>query len=263
LQANLSMNARWEKGSIEGMANLSNRIRQVRKQARLSQEKFADALNEIEGVNVTRGAVCNWELAGGISRANLAAISRRFNVDLNWLERGIGIEPRKPDNVPTTKEIVSGGRQLISTSRDYVVNAKIGAALAGYTRVPLRGHGMGGKHGALIFNADENLGEIEAPPKLHGVPDAYAVYVIGDSMEDRFRHGEVVFVHPYEPIKKDDDVVVQIQNGEGAPVVGYIKRFISRTDTTLKVAQLHPKKVLTFGMATVLAIHKIVMAGSL
>jgi len=257
------MNAPWEKGTIEGMANLPNRIKQVRKQARLSQEKFAEALNEIEGVNVTRGAVCNWERGGGISRANIAAISQRFNVDLNWLDGGTGIEPRKLEIVPAAKEIVSANRQLISNQREYVVNARLGAPLPGYTRVPLRGHGMGGKHGALIFNADENLGDIEAPPKLLGVPDAYAVYVIGDSMRERFRHGEVVFVHPYEPIKKDDDVVVQVQPNEGGPVLGYIKRFISRNDEVLKVAQLHPKKVLTFAAATVLAVHKIVMAGSL
>lgn len=121
---------------------------------------------------------------------------------------------------------------------------------------------MGGKEGALIFVGDENFGELEAPPRLHGVPDAYAVYVIGDSMMDRLKHGEVCFVHPYEPYKRGDDVVIQVQASDGAPVHGWIKRFLSMDDKTLKVQQLHPKKVLSFARRTVLAVHKIVYIGA-
>lgn len=261
------MNARWEKGSLGGMGRLADRIKQVRKQARLSQEKFAKVLGEVEGVKITRGAVGNWELGGGISRANLAAISHKFDVDLNWLERGKGIEPvpvesKTPANAPS-KSSGTGTEQLISKDVATVQNAQLGLPIAGYTRVPLRGQGMGGKEGALIFTADDNFGEIEAPPRLHSVPDAYAVYVRGDSMLERFRHGEVVYVHPYEPYKFDDDVVIQIQKTDGGPVVGYIKRFVSFDDRSLKVRQLNPKKVLTFPRNTVVAVHKVVFAGSL
>lgn len=260
------MNARWEKGTLDEMGNRAERIKQVRKRARLSQEKFAEALGEVEGVKVTRGAVGNWELKGGISRANLAAISDVFNVDLNWLERGKGQEPApvesKSPAIDTSKGIVSGTGQLISKDMTTVQNARIGAPIVGYTRVPLRGQGMGGKEGALIFTADDNFGEVDAPPRLRNVPDAYAVYVTGDSMVERFKHGEVVYVHPYEPYKKDDDVVIQVQATEASPVVGYIKRFVSMDDRTLKVRQLNPKKVMTFARNTVLAVHKVVFAGS-
>lgn len=257
------MNARWEKGSLGAMGKMADRIKQVRKQARLSQEKFAEALGEVEGVRITRGAVGNWELGGGISRANLAAISHKFDVDLNWLERGQGIDPQRVPENGTTKSIMSGTRQLILPRGDSVQhNAQLGASVAGYTRVPLRGQSMGGKEGALIFAGDEHFGEIDAPPKLHGVPDAYAVYVIGNSMMDRLKHGEVCFVHPYEPYKKGDDVVFQIQATEGGSVHGWIKRFISMDDKILKVQQLHPKKVLTFARRTVLAVHKIVFIGA-
>lgn len=261
------MNARWEKGTLDEMGNRAARIKQVRLQARLSQEKFAAALGEVEGIRITRGAVGNWELGGGISRANLTAISDVFNVDLNWLERGRGQEPApvesKTPAKDTSKGIVSGTGQLISKEATTVQNARIGAPIAGYTRVPLRGRAMGGKEGALIFTADDFLGEVEAPPKLHSVPDAYAVYVIGNSMVERFKHGEVVYVHPYEPYKSDDDVVIQIQATDGGPVVGYIKRFVSMDDKSLKVRQLNPKKVLTFARNTVMTVHKIVFAGAL
>lgn len=254
------MNARWEKGSLEAMGKMADRIRHVRKQAGLSQEKFAAALGEVEGVKITRGAVGNWELGGGISRANLAAISQTFNVDLNWLERGKGIEPSTPAN-GTTKSIMSGRRQLILPNTDPVHNAQLGASISGYTRVPLRGQSMGGKEGALIFTGDDHFGEVDAPSKLHGVPGAYAVYVIGNSMMDRLNHGEICFVHPHRPYKRGDDVVIQIEAADGV-VHGWIKRFISMDDKVLKVQQLHPRKVLTFARNTVRAVHKIVFIGA-
>ena len=118
---------------------------------------------------------------------------------------------------------------------------------------------MGGKDGALIFNPDEYFGEVEAPGKLVGVPDAYAVYVIGDSMLERYQHGEVVYVHPYAPVKKDDYVVIQIQTD--GQVHGWVKRFISRDDKVLKVRQLNPKKILTFPVNRVVHVHKVLMGG--
>lgn len=140
-------------------------------------------------------------------------------------------------------------------------NARIGGSVADFSRVPIRGQAMGGKDGALTFNTDQNMGDILAPPILNGVPGAYAVYVVGDSMLERYRHGEVVFVHPFQPYRKDDDVVVQIAMGDGEPPCGWVKRFVSMDSKTLKVRQLNPKKILTFKRGMVISIHKIVMGG--
>jgi phage repressor protein C with HTH and peptisase S24 domain len=118
---------------------------------------------------------------------------------------------------------------------------------------------MGGKDGALVF-ADQNMGDVLAPPILVNVPGAYAVYVIGESMEDRFKAGEVVYVHPFMPVRKDDDCVIQIANGEGE-MLGYIKRFVSRDEETLRVRQLKPAKVLKFPVDKVVACHRIVFSG--
>lgn len=143
----------------------------------------------------------------------------------------------------------------------FLPNARIGEPVSGFARVPVRGKSMGGKDGALIFNTDQNMGDVLAPPVLMGVPDAYAVYVEGVSMLERFRPGEVVFVHPYLPVRKDDDCVVQISMGENEPPQGWIKRFVSRDDNRLKLLQLNPRKFLTFPSKRVISVHRIVMAG--
>lgn len=140
-------------------------------------------------------------------------------------------------------------------------NARIGESVSGFIRIPIRGKGMGGKDGALIFNTDQDMGDILAPPILRGVPGAYAVYVQGDSMLERYRDGEVVFVHPHWPPRKDDDVVVQISMGENEPPHGWIKRFVSWDAKRLKLLQLNPRKFITFPTDRVISVHRIVMGG--
>lgn len=249
------------------MGNLARRIKEVRAAARLSQEKFAEALGDVEGVKITRGAVGNWEVGGGISRANLTAISVAFDVPLDWLERGIGepdLEKAQEKNVSkfqNHKDVMYGSKHSRPDPKNIDQNARIGTYVTGFTRVPIRGQGMGGMDGALIFNTDQNMGDILAPPILFDVPEAYAVYVAGDSMLERFRDGEVVFVHPHLRVRRDDDCVIQIAMGEGHPNQGWVKRFVSMDDKTLKVRQLNPRKVLTFPVNRVVSIHRIVMAG--
>lgn len=241
------------------MGKLANRIKYIRDQANLSQEEFAKALSTVESVKVTRGAVGNWEKGKGISRKNLAAIADKFNAPLDWLEFGRGELPGK-SNLTNTPPLTDSPKFNI-TPEHYAQNARIGEPVRGFARIPIRGQGMGGKDGVLIFHNDLNLGDTEAPPKLADVPDAYAVYVIGDSMLERYQNGEVVYVHPYMPVRKGDDCVVQIRVRDGDAPLGYIKRFVSMDDKRLKLLQLNPRKFLNFPKNQVMSVHRIVMGG--
>lgn len=241
------------------MGKLANRIRFVRKQAKLSQERFADALGTVEGAKVTRGAVGNWELGKGISRTNLSAIADKFGVSLDWLESGRGDLPQNV-NASVEDRALTGPQNPLNLSEQTKQNARFGEAVGGFARIPIRGKGMGGKDGYVIL-ADQYLGDVLAPPALVDVPDAYAVYVIGDSMLERYQHGEIVYVHPYAPVRKDDDCVIQISMGDGDPPHGFVKRFVSLDDNQLKVLQLNPRKILTFPRGRVLAVHRIIMGG--
>lgn len=241
------------------MGKLANRIKFVRKQSKLSQERFAEALGTVDGVKVSRGAVGNWELGKGISRVNLAAIADKFGVSLDWLESGRGDIPQSV-NASVESPSLTTEEKAHNLREQTITNARLGEAVSGFVRIPIRGVGMGGKEGYLILQ-DQYLGDVLAPPKLVDVPDAYAVYVIGDSMLERYQHGEIVYVHPYAPVRKDDDCIVQISMGDGEPPHGFVKRFVSMDDHQLKVRQLNPKKVLTFPRGKVIAVHRIIMGG--
>jgi phage repressor protein C with HTH and peptisase S24 domain len=142
-------------------------------------------------------------------------------------------------------------------------NAKIGPLTplggSGVT-IPVYGQAMGGNDGRFVFNGGK-IADVLAPPALVSVRDAYAVYVVGDSMEPRYKAGETAYVHPHFPVRKGDFVVVQILGDDGEAAEGYIKEFISLDSKRLRLSQLNPRKNIEFPAAAVKSVHRIIMAG--
>jgi SOS-response transcriptional repressor LexA len=125
--------------------------------------------------------------------------------------------------------------------------------------IPVYGHAMGGKDGEFVLSGNQ-VSEVLAPPTLLHVRDAYAVYVVGDTMEPRYFAGETVFVNPRLPISRGSFVVAQISKGEEPEPRAYVKRFLSQDGKRLRLEQYNPKKILEFPASTVVAIHRIVMS---
>ena len=127
--------------------------------------------------------------------------------------------------------------------------------------VPLLGQGSAGRNGRFPFNGDR-VTNVPAPSTLARVRGAYAIYVVGDSMEPRYEAGEKVFVDPSRPVLPGDYVVAQIAEAEGEAPSGYIKQFVGIDDKTLRLYQLNPRKKLTFPSTKVVSVHKIVFGGA-
>ena len=102
---------------------------------------------------------------------------------------------------------------------------------------------------------------IEAPSQLADVADAYAVRVVGESMEPRYFPGEIVYCHPNMPLRKGDFVVAQIsENGNEGSLQGFVKRLVSIDDTKLVLAQYNPPKEMKFPRNRVHSVHKVVLS---
>jgi len=147
---------------------------------------------------------------------------------------------------PASPQFAQPGMELRSVARS-----------AGW--IPLYGHAVGGKDGEFILTGNQ-ISEVLAPPSVSHVPDAYAVYAVGDSMEPRYFAGEIVFVNPRLPISRGSFVVAQISKGQEAEPRAYVKRFVSQDARRLRLEQYNPKKVLDFYISAVVAIHRIVMS---
>lgn len=139
-------------------------------------------------------------------------------------------------------------------------NARVGSVTPLDYWLPAYGQAVGGKDGQFVLNGNR-VADVLAPPSLRGVPDAYAVYVVGDSMEPRYQAGEVVFVNPRLPVRSGNYVVAQIAAAEGEPPLAYVKRFISLDAKVLRLEQFAPKRKLEFPATQVVSIHKIIMGG--
>jgi phage repressor protein C with HTH and peptisase S24 domain len=167
-----------------------------------------------------------------------------FEVDGNWIFNGRATAKRASGSSQSPLPNASLRREMIRGSN---------------RRLHVLGSASGGALGEFVMNG-QIVDTVECPPVLDAVPDAYAVYVVGDSMEPRYYAGELVYVHPNKPYKRGDFVVVQVNvDGEDAPH-GFIKQFVSLSPTTLTLCQFNPKKEIEFLRKKVVSIHRIVGA---
>ena len=130
------------------------------------------------------------------------------------------------------------------------------AAQTSIKDLPQYGQARAGRDGFSLPAGAEAMSHIARPFFLDGVGTAYAVYVNGDSMEPRFRHGELLFVDPSRPPKRGDDCVVQVAFGDD--ICGFVKRFVSASDETTTVEQFNPAKDIKYQTADVRAVHLVV-----
>ena len=180
----------------------------------------------------------------GLSRA-APRYARFFGVSLDWLIDG-------------RRDAARAAEPLLAAPPR---NAELGGpARFGGARIPAYGQAVGGRDGEFILNGNRIV-DVLAPPSLQGVPDAYAVYVVGDSMEPRYFAGEAVFVNPRLPVRRGDFVVAQIAVEPGEPPHAYVKRFVARDARMLRLEQFNPKKTLQFPVARVISVHRIIMGG--
>lgn len=162
-------------GHFQPMSNIGQRIKEARKSLGLSQEEFAAALSKQSARIISRGAIGNWELGKGISRDNLAEVARLCGVSIDWLQLNEPLKKTDKSSLFTTRQNSTG------TANDIPQNAAKGGGVSITRKIPAFGQAMGGKNGAFVLNGNK-IADVLAPPSLDGVPDAYAVFVVGDSI---------------------------------------------------------------------------------
>ncbi len=128
--------------------------------------------------------------------------------------------------------------------------------------VPVYGTAAASLAGAIAID-DNVIDHIERPAGLRGAVGAYALHIIGTSMEPRFHAGDIVFVHPGRPIRAGDIVVVQTRNHEAAPVTAWLKELVSHTNDRIVTRQYNPEAEVEFTGDKVSAIHHVMTVNEL
>jgi phage repressor protein C with HTH and peptisase S24 domain len=206
---------------------LGSRIKHARQRRGLKQVEVAARFR------INAAAVSQWET--GETRpdtSRLRDLAGLLGVSVDWLTT---------DESPDGERVAASGRPIpLGATPEYAEAPAVGT----WRRdLPVYGTAIGGqeKNGGFDFNTGDIVDYIRRPPRLHGVKTAFAVYLIGTSMEPRFREGAPVLVHPGLQAKPGDDVLVEFKPAtEGAPHPGLVKRLVSQTETRLRLQQFNP-----------------------
>jgi len=118
--------------------------------------------------------------------------------------------------------------------------------------IPIRSAARGGGDQAM-FLEDGPIGYTARPSNLSGVRAAYAIYMVGDSMEPRYEPGWLLHVNPFKPPTRGRDVVVY---KKGQAVL--IKQFVGWEGDTLLLRQLNPPETLRIPRLDIEECHLIV-----
>ena len=100
--------------------------------------------------------------------------------------------------------------------------------------IPIRSAARGGGEQEM-FLGDGPIGYTPRPTNLAGVRDAYAIYMIGDSMEPRYEQGWLLHVNPFKPPIRGRDIVLYKTND-----AVLIKQFVRWDSNALILRQLNP-----------------------
>lgn len=217
----------------------SARLRSARKKAGFRTAKEAA---EALGFPVTTYA-CFENGQTGFTR-HATRISRHFGVSIDWL---LGGKEESSVSVSTVNS-----KPLLSVAAK---EAEITSDL------PILGTAAASIVGAVTLG--QAIGFLRRPPALLSTPDAYALYVAGDSMEPRYRSGDIVYVNPHRPCRQGDDVVIQTRIKAGDDITGYVKTLVSRSPREVVARQYNPLTTIEYRAPTVVAVHRVLTAHEL
>jgi phage repressor protein C with HTH and peptisase S24 domain/DNA-binding Xre family transcriptional regulator len=98
---------------------------------------------------------------------------------------------------------------------------------------------------------------VKTPAPLLNVKGGFGVYVVNDSMEPKYRQGDMILVHPGKQPRRGDYVLVVLVNGLGEHAA-MIKRLVAIDHISVRLEQLNPKEPIDLDRAKVQAVFKVV-----
>ena len=201
----------------------------------------------------------------GLSMGDLSknVLGRNHAYLQQYLERGV---PAKlPEDMRTLLAPALGidEEELREHPRSVPKTLPAGAPRNSYEsndRLKVLGMAECGPDGWSLWNGDV-IDMVDRPANLRGVPGAYAVYVVGASMEPRYHPGELVHIHPGKPLTIGAYVLVQRRPKDGDTPAAVIKRLIKRTGTKIVLEQFNPHKTFDIRTDDIVSIHRVVGSG--
>ncbi|SME96800.1 Phage repressor protein C, contains Cro/C1-type HTH and peptisase s24 domains [Tistlia consotensis] len=215
-------------------------VRLWRQERRLSQPQLAKL------VGVSQQAIQQLESGETRTPRYLVRLAREMGADPEALLDG-RLEP------------AAGARAAaaaLAAAAPPLPNATAAAAASfGARDLPVYASAQGGPEGMMV--SYEPIEWIERPAPLAGVPSAFAMYVVNDSMEPRYRQGDLLLVHPQRPVKRGQDVLV-IRASDESQHAAYVKELVALDEARVRLRQLNPPGEFELERGLVVGLHLVV-----
>jgi phage repressor protein C with HTH and peptisase S24 domain len=235
------------------MSNLAQRLQDAMERAGLTQAAVGREASKY-GDPVSQQVVQHLASGRNTTSKHLLAIARALNVDVEWLIGGKKLHA-EPGSVSA-----KGGSAPLKAARKLAADGPR-MQVTEAQRVPVLGMAECGPDGWSLWNGDV-IDTIPRPSNLMGAPKAYAVYIVGDSMEPRYYAGEIAHVHPGKPVTIGAFVLVQIRpEHDGETPKAVVKRLVKRSATKLTLEQYNPAKKFEIKADDIVSIHRVVGSG--
>lgn len=228
---------------------LGERLKWARERAGLSQSELA------RRVGIKQQSVNAIEKGDKAKRTSyVAELAKELGVNAEWLASGTGepLSENLPNSTKSTEKSHVGHSQRAQThdsgvnlNRYYNVGERRTPAphVGGGPRdLEVRGTAIGGDHGKGDFRFNGDIVDyVRRPSRLEGVKDAFVIYLQGSSMEPRYKAGDKLYIHPGQPPRVGDDVLVELHpERDGEPGGAMVKELVARTPTKLRLKQHKP-----------------------
>lgn len=222
------------------MSTLAKRLQETMERAGLTQAGLARKASAF-GESVSQQVVQHLTSGRNTTSKSLVPIAKALDVSVEWLTTGEG-------GTFSVKGSAANLRASKTLARDQ-------------ERVPVLGMAECGPDGWSLWNGDI-IDTIPRPMNLAGAPKAYAVYIVGDSMEPRYYSGELAHVHPGKPVTIGAFVLVQIRpDHDGDTPKAVVKRLIKRSASKITLEQYNPPKKFDIKSDDIVSIHRVVGSG--
>jgi phage repressor protein C with HTH and peptisase S24 domain len=203
------------------MRIMANRIKEWRLKRGLSMQALA------ERVGTSRQQIHKLERS-----------ERRLTED--WMRRVAGILDCAPADLLSPEMDRTAGfgdRRPDAFSGGVDMSSLQSVTVDGRDQIPVYASAQGGPDGTIL--AYEPIEFVDRPEPLFGVRNAFAMYVVSDSMEPKYSQGALLLIHPGRPVRQNDFVLIvkQAEDGEHSAMV---KQLVRVEADRLIVRQFNP-----------------------
>jgi phage repressor protein C with HTH and peptisase S24 domain len=175
------------------------------------------------------------------------ALARVLQCPVEWLLAGEGPLPGP----------VTGPPAVMTPNVVFAPEVRVPVASEMPRDLPVRGiAACSSGDGAFQVGADV-VDWVRRPPLFNGVPEAYALYMSGDSMEPRLFHGDLVMVHPFRPVRPGDLAIFVLKDAADEPEYSFCKVFQSDRGGIVTVEQYNPRMTREFPRDRIIARHRV------